>query len=207
MMNLLTITLLILLFTFICIRVLAICSKPYNKREYFDNENENSEGKNSDGNIETGEIIEKDGPINYITVKPITLMKPLYIKEEKMDNLDKKDKKEEKGKMNFQPIIINIKIENEIKPIEERNSKNSKKSLKNSDTSNDDKITKDYLKSAEYLKFGSPIGSTDNAKIKKETVDIFTDQDPRSYTYLKNRYYTFPQQRYSLTELSNIPKE
>ena len=56
------------------------------------------------------------------------------------------------------------------------------------------------ITSPKYQQLGSSFGSTDNAKISK---DIFViDED--SYTLLKDKYISFPQERYSVTDLSNM---
>jgi len=207
-MKLLSTFLLLIIFIFICIRLL-LYSKNY---ENFDNDIDDS-NSNSDNvskglsELSNGELsglnalnarsleelsmseIIKDGSINYIIAKPIKI-EP--IKQIKIEDV--------KENATMPPIIINIKIENEIKQ-----NKDNTDYKNNRDKKKENVITQQYLKSPEYLRYGSPLGSTDNAKITKETMNIFTDQDPQAYTYMKSRYYTFPQQRYSLTEIENLP--
>lgn len=49
-----------------------------------------------------------------------------------------------------------------------------------------------------YKKFASAFGSTDNAKLPK---NIFITEDDNSYTIVNDKYISFPQERYSVSEL------
>ena len=63
---------------------------------------------------------------------------------------------------------------------------------------------REYLMNPAYQKVGSPLGSTDNAKISRETMDVFNDAEADCYTLLKEKYISFPQKRYSTTDLANM---
>ena len=49
-----------------------------------------------------------------------------------------------------------------------------------------------------YKKYSTAFGSTDNAKLPK---NIFITEDENSYTILNDKYISFPQERYSVSEL------
>ncbi len=62
---------------------------------------------------------------------------------------------------------------------------------------------REFVNSSKYRQLGTTFGSTDNAKIP---MDIFVDEDENSYTILKDKYISFPQERYSVTDLANMNK-
>ena len=61
----------------------------------------------------------------------------------------------------------------------------------------------EFIKSSKYREMGKTFGSTDNAKIP---IDIFVNEDDNSYTIMKDKYISFPQERYSVTDLANMNK-
>lgn len=63
---------------------------------------------------------------------------------------------------------------------------------------------RNYVTHPYYKRRGIGFGSTDNAKISDEAMSIYTDNNPDCYTLLKEKYYSFPQERYSVTDLANM---
>lgn len=62
---------------------------------------------------------------------------------------------------------------------------------------------REFINSDLYQQRGRHFGSTDNAKLPS---DIFVDEDENSYTIMKDKYISFPQERYSTTDLANMNK-
>jgi len=190
----LTIILLLLLFIFICGNIT-------NNIERFQNLNDLDLSKDTDNKDKEEEELKKDNKKNdnkikeeecnveiivseYIDKKKHKKKKDKKHKDKKHKDKKHKDKKHKDKKYKYKDSEIKG-YDNKIKAYEKTPSP----------------IDRNFLMDPTYLQYGNALGSIDHAKISK---NIFADMVPDCYTLLKEKYISFPLQRYNVTDLANM---